>query len=79
MFSLILNPDLNMYAPVHANTGTKSKIWLMKGESKSREGGGEHEGGMEEKEKISSVFSCVQNLCDQIGECPGRERDTQEE
>lgn len=56
MFSLILNPDLNMHAPVHANKGKKSKIWLMKGKSKSREGGGEREGRMEEREKISSVF-----------------------
>lgn len=28
----------------------------MKGKSKSREGGGEREGRMEEREKISSVF-----------------------
>lgn len=56
MFSLILNPDLNMYAPVHANKGKKGKIWLMKGKSKSREGGRESEGRMEQREKISSVF-----------------------
>lgn len=55
----------------------KSGLW--RGKVSPEGGGGEHEGGMEEREKISSVFSCVQNLCDQSGECPGRERDTQEE